>query len=98
MTRAIGRPALPPYVEEADLLLLAGDLGPGVFPAGHLYDWHAQAVRQVGRQPVTKKKFGSALKEAGWASSTRYLEGRMTRCWMITNPWARRGQEHIGES
>jgi hypothetical protein len=95
MTRSLGKPAPLPYVDEPDLLLLAADLGHGVFPAGDLYDWHVSAVRQAGREPVTKKRFGMALKEAGWYSSTRYQEGRMTRCWMINKPWARRGQEYV---
>jgi hypothetical protein len=95
MTRALGRPAPLPYVDEADLLLLAGDLGAGIFSAGELYEWHALAVRQAGREPVSKKKFGLALKEAGWLDSVRYRDGKMTRCWMITKPWARRGTEYV---
>lgn len=98
MTQALGRPAPLPYVDEGDILLLAGDLGAGVFPAADLYGWYAQAARQDGREPVGKKKFGLALKEAGWLGSIRYRGGTMVRCWMITKPWARRGAEHIRAS
>lgn len=95
MNSALGKPAPLPYVDEDDLLLLAGDLGAGVFPAADIYDWHVQAVTQAGRQAVSKKRFGTALGEAGWTAMVRKLDGRMTRCWLITNPWARRGAEFV---
>lgn len=84
-----------PYIDEDDLLLLAGDLGAGVFPAADLYDWHALAVRQGGREPVGKTKFGKALKAAGWRGMVEYRGGVMARCWLITKPWARRGAAYV---
>lgn len=95
MSRYLGKPVLPPYVVEADLLTIAADRGAGAFPTGDLYDWYVMIVRAEDREPVTKKWFGCALKEAGWANSTRYLGGVMVRCWTITLPWVRRGMEHV---
>ena len=74
---------------------MAADLGAGTFTAADLYGWYVSLLKQEGREPVTKQKFGTALKEAGWHSSTEYLNDRMTRCWMVTKPWARRGLEYL---
>jgi hypothetical protein len=96
MTSAVDKPSSIPYVDENDLLSLAADLGHGVFPSADLYNWYARTVTdEGGREPVGKRKFGVALKEAGWSRSSRYLDGRMVRCWTITKPWARRGQEWL---
>lgn len=84
-----------PYIDENDLLLVAGDLGAGIFPASELYDWHVMAIKNAGRDPVSKVRFGLALKEAGWKSYTKYREGRMARCWMINKPWAARGYQYV---
>lgn len=95
MTRFLGKPDPIPYVDEDDLLLIAGDMGAGTFTAAELYDWYVSALRQAGREPVSKKWFGSALTEAGWRQRTLSRDRRMTRCWLITNPWARRGAEFV---
>lgn len=95
MKSSLGRPSPIPYVVEDDLVDLAGDLGPGIFPSSEVYDWHVSMLKDVGREPVSKKKFGTALKEAGWVGSSRYLGGKVVRCWMITKPWARRGAEKL---
>jgi hypothetical protein len=85
----------PPYVSERDLLRLASELGAGYFTAARLYDWYAETVKAEGREPVTKKWFGLALAEAGWQDSTQRLTDERTaaRCWLITRPWQRRGDE-----
>jgi phage/plasmid-associated DNA primase len=95
MTRSLGKPEPLPYVDEDDLLDLAGDLGAGIFPGAEIYNWYLAFMEQAGRKPVSKTRFGLALKEAGWKPSTKYLDGRMVRCWMINKPWARRGQEKL---
>jgi len=95
MKRSLGKPDPIPYVDEDDLLLIAGDLGAGVFPAADVYNWYVSAAKQEGRKPVTKVRFGLALKEARWQSSVQYQEGRATRCWLINKPWARRGHEFV---
>jgi hypothetical protein len=99
VTRYLGDPVLPPYVNEQDLMLLAADVGAGWKSASDLYDWYAATVRPEGREPVTKKWFGLALAEAGLTSSTRRLnDDRDTvRCWLITRPWVRRGEELLAQ-
>lgn len=95
MSQYLFKPEPVPYVCEDDLLAIAGDKGAGVFSAADLYDWYVSIARETGREPVGKRWFGLALKEAGWASSTRKIHGAATRCWLITLPWARRGAEHV---
>jgi hypothetical protein len=97
MTGALGKPEPLPYVDENDLLELAADLGPGVFIGADVYNWYVSLAEQSGRAPVSKKKFGMALGEAGWTSSLEYRGGRMARCWVINKPWYRRGMAHINE-
>lgn len=98
MTRVLGRPDPLPYIDENDLLDLAADLGVGWFPASRLYDWHRMIVVDEYRRPVVgKSKFGRALREAGWQSQPRYLDGRMVRCWFINKPWNRRGLEKLAK-
>jgi hypothetical protein len=97
MTRALGRPDPLPYVDEDDLVEIAGDLQWGVFTAATIYNWYLSMMEHQGRKPVTKTRFGLALREAGWTDSTRYQDGRMVRCWMITKPWHRRGAERLAE-
>lgn len=92
MTSVLGKPAPLPYVDEEDLLSLAVDLGHGIFPSADIYNWYVQGVTHDGREPVSKKKFGLALKEAGWHNSAEYRDGRVVRCWLINKPWERRGQ------
>lgn len=96
MTRALGRPEPLPYIEEDDLLDLAADLGAGYFSSLELYEWHSRILDQEShRKPVSRTRFGLALKEAGWSSSVRYMDRRMIRCWLINKSWARRGQEKL---
>lgn len=97
MTRALGKPAPLPYIDEQDLIELAADLGSGVFPSATLYDWYCVMMRQASREPVSKVKFGLALKEAGWLSGTDRIDGVMVRTWMINKPWARRGEAWLAE-
>jgi hypothetical protein len=97
MMRAFGKPAPLPYVDEDDLLDLAADLGAGTFPAADIYGWHKSLVEGFGREPVTKRRFGAALREAGWNDSSEYRGGRMVRCWLITRSWNRRGLERLAK-
>jgi len=92
MTDADTKPRPLPEVEERDLLTLAVDLGDGYFPSSDLYAWYVALVGQTGRNPVSKKAFGTALRAAGWASSVRYIGGKNARCWLITKSWVRRGE------
>lgn len=87
MTRYYGKPEPLPYVDLDDLVLMARELGAGTFSAGQLHGWYASNVEKVGRKPVTKVRFGLALKEAGWSSSTKYLDGTMVRCWTVDKGW-----------
>lgn len=88
-----------PYVEERDILMLAADLGAGHFTANQLYDWYADTIKEDDREPVSKKAFGLALKEAGLKATTRRVgeEGKPARCWLIPLPWKRRGDEMLAE-
>lgn len=97
MTQNLGRPRPLPYVDEEDLLEIAGEMEFGVFASAELYRWHCSLVEDAGREPVGRTKFGRALTEAGWKSSLDYRDGRMVRCWMIPKPWARRGAEFINK-
>lgn len=90
------KPVAAPYIDESDLLDLAADLGAGYFPAAYLYDWYVSTIADKGRRPVSKKSFGMQLRASGWQSSLRTVEiGVQARCWLITKPWARRGQEML---
>lgn len=97
MTRALGKPEPVPYVDEEDLELLAVDMGAGWFSSADLYRWHSDQINDddPDRKPVGRTMFGRALREAGWKEGGKYLNGRMTRCWMITLPWVRRGQARL---
>jgi hypothetical protein len=88
-----------PYVEERDIVLLAADLGAGYFTASELYAWHSEMIKVEGREPVSKKAFGMALKEAGLKAVIRRTgeEGKPARCWLITRPWQRRGDELLAQ-
>jgi hypothetical protein len=95
----LGKPVAMPYVEERDILLLAADLGAGHFTADQLHSWYGQMIAEDGREPVSKKAFGLALKEAGLKSAVRRVgdEGKPARCWLITLPWQRRGEELLAQ-
>lgn len=95
--KSADKPEPLPFVEEDDLLEVAADLGPGVFPSADIYAWHARAIAQAGRKPVSPRAFGLFLRVAGWQSSINYIGGRTTRCWMINKPWARRGVVHVSD-
>jgi hypothetical protein len=94
-----GKPPEPPYVDEKDLALLAADIGAGHHPAAYIYEWYVQMITVDGRTPVSKKAFGLAMREAGLQSSVRRMDGErpMTRCWLITLPWKRRGDKLLAE-
>lgn len=93
MAQHLGKPVALPYVDVDDLLELAVELGAGYFPAADLYTWHCSQVGEKGRKPVSKKAFGSALREAKWQSSVRRIDNVNTRCWLITRGWERRAKE-----
>jgi len=95
MKTYLGKPELPPYVTEEDLIFLAADLGAGWHTAAGLYDWHVRQLEGEGRKAVNKKHFGLAMREAGWKNESKWVGDGAARCWMITNPWARRGQEMV---
>lgn len=99
MRSHLGKPVAMPYIEERDILMLAADLGAGYFTATDLHAWYASTIKEDGREPVTKKAFGLALKEAGLTPTTRRLgdEGKPARCWLITLPWYRRGLDMLAE-
>ena len=91
------KPVALPRVDEDDLVELAADLGAGIFPAADIYNWYVSIAEDSGRRPVGKKAFGVFLKESGWQPSINYLNGKMTRCWMINKPWARRGAQMLAD-
>lgn len=95
MVNFLGKPKPMPYVDENDLLLLAADIGPGVFRADELHTAYSASVRDEGREPVTKRAFGSALKQAGWTPIAKYKDGQQRRCWVVSKPWVRRGNEML---
>lgn len=99
MDRYFGRPPEPPYFDERDLSLLTADLGAGYHPAAEIYDWYVSMIAAEYRSPISKKAFGLALKEAKLQPSVRALgdDRRMTRCWLLTRPWERRGNAILAE-
>lgn len=93
----LGKPEIPPYVDENDLIDLAYDLGPGWIATADLYLAYTEMIYlHEKRPPVPKRAFGNALNQAGWRASSRYLNGSTTRCRLITNQWVRRGQNKHG--
>lgn len=95
MTRYLGKPEPLPYVDEEDLYGLASDLSAGHFSSAEVYDWHTKLLEREGRKPVDRKTFGLALKEAGWKSSVRRIDGKPTRCWLITRGFERKALAHF---
>jgi hypothetical protein len=76
---------------EANLKSLVQDMltDPGYIPAGQLHDWYAGMCREVNATPISKKAFGTALKDHGLVSYTRRIGGNNVRCWLITRKWLR---------
>jgi hypothetical protein len=93
MTRYLGRPEPLPFVDEEDLHSLACDFGAGYFASAEIYQWHVKTLAKEGRKPVDRKTFGLALKEGGWQSSVRRIDGTPTRCWLITRSAERKAIE-----
>lgn len=95
MTRYLGKPDPLPYVDVEDIYALASDLSVGYWPSADIYVWHVKLLAKEGRKPVDRKTFGLALKEVGWKSSVRRMEGKPTRCWLITRGFERKALEHF---
>jgi len=90
------RPRLVPVADLTtdNLQTLINDMGRGAgwYTSADLYDWYASMAREAELEPVTKKKFGMVLRELGYRSTIRRVDGKGARCWFISAR-AARGQE-----
>lgn len=79
-----------------DFLALVKDIGgAGVYASGDLYRWYVGMMEEQGREPVSQHMFSTVIKALGLQSETRSIHRKTTRCWRITNPWARRAQSDV---
>lgn len=58
--------------------------GTGWYVSGELYRWYTSMCAEDGLEPVTARKFGGVLRELGYRSATRRVDGVHRRCWLIT--------------
>jgi hypothetical protein len=89
---------LPRLVPVADLTpenlqTLINDMGtgPGWYTSAHLYAWYAAMAREAKLEPVSQKRFGMVLRELGYRSAIRRVDGKGARSWYLTRR-AERGQ------
>lgn len=76
-----------------NLRILMEDMGtgPGWYTSGDLYRWYESMARQDKLQPVSQRKFGGVLRELGYKSARRRVDGVPARCWFITKRALRGG-------
>jgi hypothetical protein len=68
-----------------NLAVLIEDMGgPGYYRSADLYRWYVGLTEEDDLEPISHRKFGGALKEMGFQSLVRSLEGKPVRCWNIT--------------
>lgn len=51
-------------------------------PASELYETYESWAQKVAQEPLSKNRFGEALRERGYQSQQRRVDGRMTRLWL----------------
>lgn len=68
-----------------NLKILIQDIGgPGYYASADLYRWYVGMAKEGDMEPVSQRKFGGVLRELGYRSVVRRVEGKPTRCWFIT--------------
>lgn len=94
------RPRLIPVADltPENLAKLIKDMGaePGWYASSHLYTWYAGMAEEAGLTPVSKKMFGTVLKQLKFRSSVRRVDSKNTRCWFLPQHQIRAAQE-IGQ-
>lgn len=74
------------HLTPANLKAVLEDLGaePGWHASADLYGWFAEMCANNDAAPTSQRAFGAALKEMGYRSSVRRVDGKTARCWFIT--------------
>lgn len=80
--RPVGVADLDPHNLQS--LMVDMGYGPGWYTSAGLYAWYANLVRSESLEPPSQKAFGMALKELGYRSAIRRVDGKHARCWFIT--------------
>lgn len=60
------------------------DRGPGWYASGDLYRWYVGMCQEDDLEPVTHRKFGAVLRDLGYRSDIRRVDGKHTRSWFIS--------------
>lgn len=77
-----------------NLRALMEDMGrePGWYTSAELHTWYASMARADGLEPPSQKAFGRALRELGYQSAIRRVDGKHARCWRIVRrAWRAQG-------
>jgi hypothetical protein len=77
----------------ANLRVLMEDMGtgPGWYTSVDLYRWYESMAREDKMEPVSQRKFGAVLRELGYKSAIRRVDGKSARSWFITRRALRGG-------
>ena len=65
--------------------------GPGWYTSAELYTWYAGMCSADNLEPVTHRAFGGVLRDLGYKSAIRRVDGKHARCWFITRRALRAG-------
>lgn len=68
-----------------NLKAVLDDMGvqPGIHVAADMYLWYVGMCEEEGAQPVTKKAFGLSLANQGCTPTTKRVNGKPHRAWLI---------------
>lgn len=58
---------------------------PGPVSTGRLYRYYEAMCMEDDLWPIGVRRFGVAMRELGYFSKTRRIDGTPTRCWILTN-------------
>lgn len=74
------------HLTPANLRAVLEDLGegPGWYSSADLYGWFVGMCRSNDADPISQRAFGAALKDMGYRSSVRRVDGKTARSWFIT--------------
>lgn len=79
------RPRLVADLTPENLKTIVEDIGgPGWYTSASLYGWYVGMAREGGLEPVSQRKFGGVLREMGYRTAIRRVDGKHARCWFIT--------------
>jgi hypothetical protein len=72
-----------PAATREDMAALVGRLRDGTWPASAVYETYCRMMGEQGRQPVSQGMLGRSMRKACQRSTTKYVDGRNVRAWVI---------------